>query len=336
MEFLRVQLSQELKPNGKPVEALYAAKFTLADRGQVLDVTEQMLDTICSNFETLGESGRIPIHINHNAGNPTLESGRAVGWIIRFFLRSKNGRTSLMFEPKWLDDAKKAIEAQHYKFVSVGLRLADKHPTTGEDIGPHALEVSLCTQPAIPGLEPIELSAKHGSPKLAGLRHKLAELRHKVERLQRRERTNMSEDKSPEVAFWDLCDQALRDNPKLTPGEARKLVALEHRHLAELAQVPGARRGRKGSEKIENSDHYRDEFFRLSREIEQETGCSDIESRGRVLRQHPSLRDAAFGTDARTRFFGAAKYEVETNRLDLAQSYRAVALHLASDAMEVL
>jgi len=133
----------------------------------VLEVTEAMIDQAVQNFNVLGESGRIPISVNHRTAAGTLQEARAVGWIIRLFKKTENGRTSLYMEPKWLDDARQAIEQEQFRFVSCGLVLNDKNPATGESIGMHAKEVSLTNLPAIPNLAPITLTALNSSEKLA-------------------------------------------------------------------------------------------------------------------------------------------------------------------------
>lgn len=323
MDYLRVELSGAVLPNGKPCMALYVGTFTLSDRGQVLEVSEQTLEEIVSNFEDLGESGRIPISVNHRTGAGTLEEARAVGWVVRLFKKNEGGKICLYMEPRWLDDARQAIELEAFKFLSVGMILRDTNTTTGEPIGAHIREISLTNVPSIPNLAPIELSQK------TGLRHKLAELRHRINRLSTKGKT-MSGD--PVEQFWKLTDQLLAADPKLNPSQARAQVIAQRPDLSLAAQVPGARRGRKGSTKIENSSHYRDKFFALAAEIERQEHCSDIVARGKVLREYPGLRDAAFGTDAKTRFFGAARFETTANKLDLAQAYRAASLHLKADA----
>lgn len=175
LQFL-IELQQD-QANGSPCEALYVGTFTLADRGMVLEVTEGMVDSIVRNFNTLGDSGRIPISVNHHTGAGTLEEARAVGWIVKLFKQTSDaGRISLMLEPKWLDDARSAIEGEHFRFLSVGMMLRDKNPITGEEIGAHVHEVSLTNTPAISGLTPITLTALN-SPLKVDLSRQAIELR---------------------------------------------------------------------------------------------------------------------------------------------------------------
>ena len=164
---LLLELQQE-QANGAPVECLYCGTFVLSDRGSVLEVTEQMIDELVRNFAALDGPERIPISVNHNTGGDTLETARAIGWIVRLFKQtSEEGRISLFMEPRWLDDAREAIEQEHFRFVSIGMYLNDKHPTSGEAIGAHAKEVSVTNSPAIPGLEPITLTALNSPSKVA-------------------------------------------------------------------------------------------------------------------------------------------------------------------------
>ncbi len=159
---------QQGQANGAPIEALYVGTHVLSDRGQVLEVTEEMVDEIVRNFAALDGPERIPISVNHNTGAGTLEEARAVGWIIRMFKQTNDeGRISLMMEPRWLDDAREAIEQEHFRFVSVGMMLRDKHPTSGEEIGAHVLELSITNVPAIAGLMPITLTAMNAPSKIA-------------------------------------------------------------------------------------------------------------------------------------------------------------------------
>ncbi len=159
---------QQGQANGAPCEALFVGTFTLGDRNMVLEVTEAMLDEIIRNFTTLDGPERIPISVNHSTGAGTLAEARAVGWIVRLFKQvGDDGRISLMLEPRWLDDARAAIEQEHFRFLSVGMMLRDKHPTSGEEIGAHVREISLTNTPAVPGLEPITLTALNSPTKIA-------------------------------------------------------------------------------------------------------------------------------------------------------------------------
>lgn len=327
MEFLKVELSGAVQPNGKPCMALYTGTFTLSDRGRVLEVSEQILDEIVSNFEELGESGRIPISVNHNTGASTLAEARAVGWVVRLFLKNEGGKICLMMEPRWLDDARQAIEGEQFKFLSVGMMLRDTNATTGEEIGAHIREISLTNTPAIPNLAPIELSQK------ATLRHKLAELRHRVDAL-RGGKNHMSG--NPVDQFWKLTDQLLAADPQLNPSEARAKAIAQNPQLAALAQIPGAAKGQRRARAAQNDRHYHDLFFSKAAEIEKQSGCSFEESRLKAARLFPALRLAAFSTNPRERFQAARKFENETNGLGLAAAHQTAALHLKADALEVL
>ena len=95
-----LDLAEGEQANGAPAECLYVGVFTLSDRGQVLEVTEEMIDQIVRNFNTLGESGRIPISVNHHTSAGTLAEARAVGWVVRLFKRTEGDRISLMMEPR--------------------------------------------------------------------------------------------------------------------------------------------------------------------------------------------------------------------------------------------
>lgn len=141
----------------------------------------------------------------------------------------------------------------------------------------------------------------------------------------------------PVDAFWKLTDTLLAADPKLHPSDARKLAMSRHPDLAQLAGVPGAGRAKRQSKAPPgNSAHYAEAFMALSYAYESAHGCSDQVARLTVARENPDLRAAAFGGDAKSRFFQAAGYENRVNKLDLAQAYRAVAGFLPADAMEVL
>lgn len=327
MDFLRVELSGAVLPNGKPCMALYTGTFTLSDRGQVLEVTAEMLDQICSNFENLGESGRIPISVNHSTGSSTLQEARAVGWVMRLFLKNEGGKICLYMEPRWLDDARQAIEGEAFKFLSVGMVLRDTNTTTGEPIGAHIREISVTNVPSIPNLAPIELSQK------ATLRHQLAQLRHKIDRLSMKGKT-MNE--NPVDAFWKLTDQLLAADPKLNPSEARAKAIAQNPQLATLAQIPGAAKGQRRAKPAQNDRHYYELFFSKAKEIEQRENCSFEESRLKAAREWPALRLAAFSSNPRERFQAARKFENEVNGLGLAAAHQTAALHLRADVLEVL
>lgn len=148
----------ELEPNGKPVEVIYCGTFHLADRGQVIEITEAQIDQMVANFAGMEESGRIPVTVNHAGNSGILEEARAVGWLVGLGKKQDGDRCSLMATPHWLEDAREAIDAGQFQFVSAEIVWNDTNTLTGEAVGCHLCGLSLTPYPAIPQLDPIELS----------------------------------------------------------------------------------------------------------------------------------------------------------------------------------
>jgi len=152
-----------LEPNGKPVEIIYAGEFELRDRGRVLELTEENIDSMVDAFNKFNESGRIPFNVNHSGGSTTLEAGRAVGYLTGLFTKrdEETGRYSLYGAPHWLQDTKEALAEMHFRFLSAEIVFGDSHPVTKEEIPFHLVGCAICTSPAIPDLEPISLTARN-------------------------------------------------------------------------------------------------------------------------------------------------------------------------------
>ena len=154
----------DLQANGKPVECLWCIP---GDEGQTffirhigeLRVTEAMLSQIVANFQRFDKTpSRVPLQVNHVTDSGNMDESKAVGWVVDLAVRRSADRVSLEFLPSWSEEAREAIEAGGFRFVSVGLELAAIDAETGEPIGPRLREISLTNQPAIPNLRPIELA----------------------------------------------------------------------------------------------------------------------------------------------------------------------------------
>ncbi len=151
----------EMEPesNGKPCEIIYLGTFHLADRNRVLEVKQEHLDQMVKNFHDLDGPDRIAFNINHNSGASTLDEARAVGWLQDLFIREQDGRVSLMGAPKWCEDAKERLAAEHFKYLSAEINFNATDFATGEKRGCRLAGVAICNCPAIPDLAPIELTA---------------------------------------------------------------------------------------------------------------------------------------------------------------------------------
>ena len=153
-----IWLAKQTEANGKPVQVIYAGTFHLADRDQVIEITEDMIDQMVANFAAVDGPDRLPISVNHSSHTEKLETARAVGWVVSLAKEKTKDQVSLMASPRWLEDTLEAIRNEEFKYISAEIVFKDADRTTGEAIGCHLVGMALTNIPAIPDLRPIALA----------------------------------------------------------------------------------------------------------------------------------------------------------------------------------
>ena len=154
-----------------PVEIIYAGTFHLADRKRRLEITDEMVDQMATNFTLLGDEDRININVNHNSAAPVMEEAKAVGWLQAVYAERHEvdgeERYSLFGVPRWTEGAAEAIKKEEFKFLSAEIRFNDTDTSTGEEVGCRLGGLALTNIPAIPHLAPVHLSQMNMAARIA-------------------------------------------------------------------------------------------------------------------------------------------------------------------------
>ena len=131
------------------------------------EMTVETFDEVCRNFNARG----LPLAFDYeHASEADVTSGTiptsgapACGWIHDLVNRGPDGLWGLV---EWLDDARDAIRAGKYAYVSPALRLGGKDPVTGQPSGARITSAALTNQPFLSQL-PALIAASDKAPTIA-------------------------------------------------------------------------------------------------------------------------------------------------------------------------
>ena len=145
------------KDTNKAVEIIRTGHFTLDPVRGELAIEEENIDSMVSNFDG---PGRLAVSWNHGGHLPDPDQGAAAGWIEGLFSMNKSAPTrySLMGHVSWTEKAKEKIEAREWAYISAEIIMSDQDVETGQYIGMRCAGASLCNHPAIPNMDPVELT----------------------------------------------------------------------------------------------------------------------------------------------------------------------------------
>jgi hypothetical protein len=120
------------------------------------EMNDEVFGECCKNFRQRG----LPLAFDYEhaseqdptSGTIPTSGAHACGWIHDLVNRGPDGLWGLV---EWLDDARDAIKAGKYAYVSPALRLASKDAKTGKAIGARISSAALTNQPFLSQLPPL-------------------------------------------------------------------------------------------------------------------------------------------------------------------------------------